>query len=175
MPRRNEDEEEEELWDEEPEEDEEEDDEEEEEEEGGTDLDEVVAEGEDLAERGELRKALRLWRKNIDRFADEPVAFYQLALAIFRVLEEAVATHEIWQSDSDLVGLYEEALSNVEESLAMDEEHVDSWNLLGALQALRENHKEAAAAWERSLELQPNQRQVKADLKRVKQNLDEDE
>lgn len=161
---------EEELWDEESDEDEEEP-----EPDDGEELDSIIGEGEHFAETGQYRKALRLWRRNIDRFSDEPLAFHHLALAAFHVLEEAAATQDIWQSDSDLLGLHEEAVTALEEALSMDKDRTDSLNLLGALHALRENYKEAIASWERSLKINPNQRQVKADLKDAKKNLGSDE
>ncbi|MCC6547982.1 tetratricopeptide repeat protein [Candidatus Sumerlaeota bacterium] len=145
-----------------------------EDEEEGAEIEALIAQSEEMAERGEQRKALRLWRKNIDRFADEPVAFYQMALAIFRLIEEASATEEMWEADADLVGMYEEAIGILEEALTMDDEHVDSWNLLGALLELRENHEEAIVAWERSLELNPDQKVVREDLKRVKKIVEEE-
>ncbi|MCC7392424.1 hypothetical protein IT571_08730 [Candidatus Sumerlaeota bacterium] len=150
------------------------DDDDDDDEEEGAEIEALISQSDELAERGDQRRALRLWRKNIDRVADEPIAFYQLALAIFRVIEEASATEEIWHADADLVGMYEEAIGILEEAITMDDEHVDSWNLYGALLALRENNEEAIVAWERSLDLDPNQKVVKEDLKRLKKLVEEE-
>ena len=137
-------------------------------------LQELVDRADEMAETGGHRRAVRLWRKNIDRFADEPQAYFHYAQACFRLLSDDLIHDEMWESNADDVGVYEEALAALEEALTMDKEHVDSLNMIGALYVLRSNKELAIDSWERSLKANPNQPQVRTDLKGLKGN-DEDE
>lgn len=143
---------------------------------GDEELDSLIERTDELAQEGEYRKAVKLWRQNMDRFSEFPRAYYHHALACFRYLEAEISIHSMWESDAKLIGLHEEAATALEESVELDDEQIDAWNLLGALHALREDHRSAAICWERSLELSPNQKQVKSDLAAAKAKLgDEDE
>jgi tetratricopeptide (TPR) repeat protein len=140
--------------------------------EGGDDLEALLARAEELSESGENRAALRLWRRSIDRFADEAEAHFQYALTAFRELEELSGGSEIsWGAEPELVGLYEEALSELEEAVAIDDSHHPAWNLMGALYALRGNHESAVTCWEKSLEILPNQPKVREDLEASRDQL----
>jgi tetratricopeptide (TPR) repeat protein len=151
---------------------EEEDDDDESGEEGGSssfgelsdDLVQLIEETEELAEAGELKKALRLWRKSIDRFSDEPVAYFHMALGCFRLLSEEMTTGGVWDSTAEMAALHEEALSHCDECLEMDDEFIPALNLMGALHVLRDDHKEAVKAWKRSLAIDEDQPDVKQDL-----------
>lgn len=133
------------------------------------DLEDVIAQGEELSDFGEHRKALRLWRRHIDRFSDEVDAQFSYGQAAFRVLEEQIVTERWWNSDAELVTFYEESLGALEEAVSIDEEHAPSWNLMGALFALRQNHDSAISCWEKSLEINPDQPEVKSDLKEARE------
>lgn len=138
-------------------------------------LDDFIAEVEELTETGQLRKAVRLWRRSIDRFSDEPEAYFHYGLTCFRRLEEEAAVQEIWHAEPELVGLYEEASGALEEAVNLEDDNHEAWNVLGALYALRENHQEARKAWQRSLEIDPHQPQVKQDLKAILHTMGEDD
>lgn len=153
------------YWDRDPMEDDEEDEEEGEELE---ELPDVVLAADELAELGEPRKALKLWRREIERFVDEPDAQFAYARTAFRLLEEEIVTEKWWVSDVELVALYEESLAALEEAVNIDEGHYQSWNLMGALYALRRNYESAIPCWEKSLELNPDQPEVKSDLEEAR-------
>lgn len=145
------------------------------EEDGESELTPIIEQANELIEDSEFRKAVRLWRRSMDRFADEPEAWYHFGRACFRLLADDITHEAMWENDADNLGIHEEALSALEEAVSMDEEHADAWNLIGSLHALRRNYRSAAEAWERSLEIRPNQRQVKRDLADAKAELGEDE
>ncbi|MCC5877061.1 MAG: tetratricopeptide repeat protein [Candidatus Sumerlaeia bacterium] len=156
------------YWDRDPMEDG--DDEDEVEEGGGPEeLEELIQQADELAELGEPRKALRLWRRQIERFIDDPNAQYAYAQAAFRLLEEEIVTEKWWVSDVELVSLFEESLSALEEAVTIDETHFNSWNLMGALYALRHNFESAIPCWEKSLEINPDQIDVKNDLEEARE------
>ncbi|CAN5439102.1 hypothetical protein BH09SUM1_BH09SUM1_32820 [soil metagenome] len=138
----------------------------------GEELQQLIDETEELSETGELRKAVRMWRKSMDRFSDDPVAYFHLGRACFRLLTEEMVHEDLWQANADSVGLLEEALSALEEAVSMDPAHKDAWNLIGALHSLRDNHAQAAEAWEKSLKIDPKQKQVREDLASARENLE---
>lgn len=133
------------------------------------DLAEMIDLGEQLAELGEHRKALRLWRRHIDRFSDEADAQFAYGQAAFRVLHEEIVTERWWNSDAELVTFYEESLSALEDAVTIDESHFPSWSLMGALFALRHNHESAISCWEKSLEINPDQDDVRNDLEEIRE------
>jgi tetratricopeptide (TPR) repeat protein len=133
-----------------------------------SELQELIDEAEDLAEQGELKKSLRLWRRNMDRYSDEPIAYYHLALATFRLLNEELMTSGAWDSTAELAVLHEEAITALDECLAMNKKFVAAWNLLGALHMMREEYKDAVKAWEASLELDEDQDEVRSDLEEAR-------
>lgn len=136
------------------------------------DLANVIELADDLADSGESRRALKLWRKTIERFPEEHEAWFHLGRACFRVLEEETEHHEIWIDDAELMGLYEEAVGALDEAVTIEEKHFDSWNLLGALYALRGNWRSAIECWEKSLKIKPGQEEVEEDLENARENLD---
>ncbi len=153
---------------------EEEDEEQAEVEEDSNELDELIAEVDELSDTGQFRKAVRQWRRSIDRFSDEPRAYHHYGLTCFRLLEEEAAYQPNWDTEPSLVGLYEEASGALEEAVNLEEDNFEAWNILGALYALRENYREAIGAWERSLAIEPNQEQVREDLETVRHRFGKD-
>lgn len=144
-----------------------------EDEEGDDDLEALIELGEELAESGELRRALRLWRKAVDRFPEEQEVWFRLGQACFRVIEDESSHHDIWEDDAELQGLHEEALTALDESITIDDRHHHSWNLLGALYMLRKNPQSAVECWEKSLQIKSGQKQVKQDLEEARAELGE--
>ncbi len=136
------------------------------------DLNAIIELSDELAESGELRRSMRLWRKNIERFPEDPTAWFQLGRACFRVLEEESEHHDIWADDAELLGFYEEAAGALDEAVTIDEDHYESWNILGALYAIHGNWRSAIECWEKSLKILPGQKDATEDLKHARENLD---
>jgi tetratricopeptide (TPR) repeat protein len=154
----------EEYWDEDPLEDEDE-----EEEDDVEDHTAIVEQADELADVGEFRKAIRLWRRSIERFSDEPEAQFAYGRTVFRLLEEEIVTEKWWVSDAELVSLYEECLAALEEAVSIDDQFLPSWNLMGTLFALRQNYESAISCWQKSLEIDDDQPQVRIDLEEAQE------
>jgi tetratricopeptide (TPR) repeat protein len=130
-------------------------------------LDELIEESEELVETGQARKAMRLWTKAIDRFADEPAAFYHLGLACLRHIEEETGGEPV-EEDSDLTTVYEEGLTALNEATGMEPDDAAAWTALGRLLMLGRKYSEAADCFEKSLGLDDSQRQTKKLLKEAR-------
>jgi len=137
------------------------------------DLDSVVEEGEELLEAGEYAKAIELLAGGIEAFADAPQLYYLLGLASTEALKEDMAHNELWEKDTDLVEMYEQAVSAFEEALNLEPEHLGSLNALGTLYALRGNHESAINCWEKSIEVEPDQQPVLDDIRMSRRKLDD--
>ena len=138
-----------------------------------TDLDSVVEEGEELLEAGEYAKAIELLAGGIEAFADAPQLYYLLGLASTEALKEDMAHNELWEKDSDLVEMYEQAVSAFEEALNLEAEHLGSLNALGTLYALRGNYESAINCWEKSIEVEPDQQPVLDDIRMARRKMDD--
>lgn len=145
--------------------------EDEDEEEDGDDeqeLDELIEQSEELVETGQARKAIRLWTKSMDRFADEPAAFYHLGLACLRHIEDETGGEPL-DEDSELMSVYEDGLTALNEATTMEADDAAAWTALGRLLMLGSKYQEAVECFEKSLELDENQRQTKKLLKEARE------
>ncbi len=133
------------------------DEEEEEVEEEETDLDVLIDETEELVETGQARRAIRIWKKSMDRFADEPRAFYQLGWACYRYLEDELGGRETLAGDPELLPFYEEGIYSLEEAVSMEPDNQQAWNLAARLYLMRDKKKAAIEALEKSLEIDDSQ------------------
>ncbi len=138
------------------------------------DLDSVVEEGEELIESGEYAKAIELLQGGLEVFPEEVSLHFLLGLASLESLKEDIDTSELWEDDSDMVEMYEQAVASFEEALNLDPEHVGSLNALGMLYALRGNHESAINCWEKSLEVEPDQSTVNDDIRASRKKLESD-
>ena len=153
------------------EDDDEDDEEEEEEDDGDGDLEALIEEAEALVGEGEYLKAIKLWKRSLDRFSDEPAAYYHLAHAIHEfILAEQSTMDGDWTQDTKLMGLSEDAISALGEATVMDPEHHDSFALVGHLHALRGEKESAIENFERSLALNPGQKKIKKALDALKED-----
>lgn len=124
------------------------------------DLVELIDEATELVETGEARKAVRLWRRSIERFADEPEALFQFARACHQVLEDDLGDEEAVPADSELLPFLELGLSQAEEATTQDPEHAGAWALMGRFFFLGGRFSGAVEAFEKALEADAGQPEV---------------
>ncbi len=136
------------------------------------DLDSVVEEGEELIESGEFAKAIELLQGGIEVFPEDATLHFLLGLASLESLKEDIDRSEMWEDDSEMVEMYEQAVASFEEALNLDPDHVGSLNALGTLYALRGNHEGAISCWEKSLEVDPDQSGVSDDIRASRKKLE---
>jgi len=144
--------------------------------EGATGLDELDAmleEGESLAERGELAEAIEVFSAAAENYPESPLSHYNLGVAHFMKLKEDLEEQAVWENFTDEEGHYEEAVASFERALEVDPEHVPEINTLGMLFALRDRSRDAIKLWKRSLEIDPDQSDVRQDVEDLQSQLDD--
>lgn len=150
------------------EDDESEDEEEEEDEDGDSDLLALIDEADTLVGEGEYLKAIKLWKRSLDRFSDEPAAYFHTAKCIHEfIVAEQGASDDDWKDNTKLFALSEDAIGYLQEAVGMDDDHEEAWLVLGQVLALRGDNEEAVVAFEKTLELNPNQKKAKKALQQL--------
>lgn len=138
------------------------------------DLESMIEEGEELLEAEEYSKAIEHFTEAVDHYAEEPNAHFYLGLAYYSQLRELMENQTEWDSEPELVELYEAAVGSFDESVSLDEEHTGALNCLGALYCLRDNYEGAVKCWEKSLEVDPDQDDVERDLSEARAQLEDE-
>ncbi len=138
------------------------------------DLSSILEEGLSLAESGDLDEAIDVLSDAVERFPESPLSHYNLGVAQFMKLKEDLEHTEMWEDFSDEEGHYEEAVSAFEHALEIDPKFVGALNNLATLYALRNRAEDAISLWERSLEFEPDQPDVRADLDDFRAHLEEE-
>jgi tetratricopeptide (TPR) repeat protein len=137
------------------------------------DLPSMLEEGLNLAESGDLDEAIEILTDAVERFPESPLSHYNLGVAHFMKLKEDLEHVEMWEDYADDEGHYEEAVASFEHALEIDEKFVGALNNLATLYALRDRAEDAIDLWERSLEIDPDQPEVREDLDEYRQQLEE--
>lgn len=156
------------YWEEEDIEEEEQDEEEDDDEEG--ELEELIDLSDEYIETGQSRQAIKLWRKSIDRFSDEPEALYNYARACHGYLDEQLGDEPL-SGDIDLSPLMDQAVSALDEATAMDPDKKAYWNLLGKLHVKNEKFGAAVEAFRKSLELDEDQSEIQLAMELAEEHL----
>jgi Flp pilus assembly protein TadD len=137
-----------------------------------TDLDSVVEEGEEMIEGGEYSKAIEHFTRATEVFPESATAHFSLGVACYSQLRELMAEQEIWTDEAKCVEVYEQAISALEEALALEPDHKEALNLLGTLFQIRGNDEGAVNCWSKSLEIDGDQETVAADLAEARKRME---
>lgn len=142
---------------------------------GFGDLPSILEEGLNLAESGDLDEAIEILGEAVDRFPESPLSHYNLGVAHFMKMKEDLEHTEMWEDYHDEEGHYEEAVSAFEHALEIDENFVGALNNLATLYALRDRGEDAIELWERSLQVESDQPEIRADLEDYRAHVEEEE
>ena len=128
--------------------------------------------GQEQAEGGQLDASIETLRGAVERFADEPMARYYLAVACLMKLKGDLDHIELWENLADDEDLLGQAILECEEALALNPDMVPALNNLGILYALRGWYDKACEQWERSLSLSPDQPRIRQDMVMARERFD---
>lgn len=127
-------------------------------------LDDYISVSEQVAREGRLDEAVDVLREANHRYPDSPTGRYNLGVALFLRVKKDREHLELWENLADDEQYAEEAIAALEGAIDADPGFIAAYNNLGRLYALRGRKPQAVAAWRKSLELNPNQPEVQADL-----------
>lgn len=127
-------------------------------------LDDYIVTTEKAAGDGRLDEAVEVMREGVRRYPESPTGRYNLGVALFLLLKKDREHQELWENLADDEQLAEEAIMALEGAVTSDPSFVQAYNNLGTLYALRGRKEHALASWKKSLELNPDQPDVRADM-----------
>jgi len=115
-------------------------------------------------EENEMRTAADLLERAIEIDPENPTAHYNLGVCYLKVLKSDLEVSEIWEDKTDDEEFFELATVAFQRAIGIDPELVEAHNNLGTLYALRGWTDEAREQWEQSLQINPDQPEIRKDL-----------
>lgn len=137
-------------------------------------LDDYIATSEKIGQDGRLEEAVDVMREGARRFPESARAHQALGLALLLALKADIAVKELWEFMADEEELAEEAHEAFQAAIGRDPELWDAYANLGTLLVMRGRTAKAVEVWEKSLELNPDQPDVKGDLEMVRGRITEE-
>lgn len=134
-------------------------------------LDDYIVTTEQVAKEGRLDEAVEVMREGVKRYPESPTGRYNLGVALFLRVKKDREHLELWENLADDEQLAEEAIGALEGAIVADPNFVQAYNNLATLYALKGEKERALKTWEKSLELNPDQPEVRADMEMYKTGL----
>ncbi|MCX7626095.1 MAG: tetratricopeptide repeat protein [Candidatus Sumerlaeaceae bacterium] len=129
-------------------------------------VDEYLEAAENAGDEKQLEKSIEILREAVERFPDSAEAHYDLGVALFMLLESRLAHLDFWENLAEDEELAEEAVAAFEAAIERKPDFAPAYTNLGNMLALRGDARKAVNLWQRSLELEPNQPEVRDNLDR---------
>lgn len=139
-----------------------------------TRVEEYLEAAENAGDEKQLEQALDILREAVERFPDSGEAHYDLGVALFMLLESRLAHLDLWENLAEDEELAEETIAAFEAAIERKPDFAPAYTNLANMLALRGNARKAVALWQRSLELDPDQPEVKDNLERYIPLVEED-
>ena len=136
---------------------------------GVPDLDDILAQAEDLTSEQRYSEAQAMLRDAAARFPESPLPHHALSVVYLEQLRQDHEHEELWETLTEDEGLFDEAVSEAELACEIDDGFTPARNNLGRLFAYRGWWAEAIRQWEISLTLYPDQPAVRDDMSRVRE------
>lgn len=127
-------------------------------------LDDYIGTTEQIAREGRLDEAVEIMREGVSRYPESATGRYNLGVALFLRVKKDRDHLLLWENLADDDQLAEEAIGALEGAIDADPSFVQAYNNLGTLYALRGRKDEAMSAWNKSLELNADQPEVRSDI-----------
>jgi Flp pilus assembly protein TadD len=114
----------------------------------------------EAAQRGDLKKAVELFEEASVMLPDDAELYYNLGVAYGELALEDVAREELWEDKTDEEDFFENAIKNYLKSTELNPDNTHAWNNLGILYKALDWDDKAAEAFERSLKIDPGQKDI---------------
>ena len=134
----------------------------------GDGYDELVERGVELAEQEKYAEAIETLKKAIELDDDRPDAHYNLAVIYGLLAMGDVAVEELFEDHVDEEILFQNAVEEYQRVLEIDPGHIPAHNNLATIFALHGEKDLAIQELELSLELDPDQPEVREQLEDLK-------
>jgi tetratricopeptide (TPR) repeat protein len=118
-------------------------------------------------EEDEIRKAVDLLEQSIGIDPENATAHYNMGVCYLKVLKSDLEVSEIWEDKADDEEFFELAIVSFQRAIEIDPDFFEAYNNLGTLYALRGWMDRAKEQWQRSLEINPDQPEIREDMANV--------
>ena len=135
---------------------------------GDEGYDELVERGVELAEREKYPEAIECLKKAIELDDDRPEAHYNLAVIYGLLAMGDIAVEELFDDHVDEEILFQNAVEEYQRVLEIEPGHIAAHNNLATIFALHGERDLAIQELEVSLELDPDQPEVREQLEDLK-------
>ena len=115
-------------------------------------------------EENALRKAVDLFEQVIGIDPENATAHFNMGVCYLKVLKSDLEVSEMWEDKADDEEFFELSIIAFQRAIEIDPEFVEAYNNLGTLYALRGWTDQAREQWERSLQINPNQEEIREDV-----------
>lgn len=136
------------------------------------DRDVLVELGIAYAEQEEYKKAQEIFEKAAKLYPDDAIIYYDLGFLFKMMLLKDRQRLEYWEDAADEQVMMDDAIYYFQKALELNPDYVNALNNLGALYAIRNDYDEAISLWKRSLEIEPDQEDVKGDIQAILDRLE---
>ncbi len=136
------------------------------------DRDVLVELGIAYAEQEEYKKAQEIFEKATKLYPDDAIIYYDLGFLFKMMLLKDRQRLEYWEDAADEQVMMDDAIYYFQKALELNPDYVNALNNLGALYAIRNDYDEAISLWKRSLEIEPDQEDVKGDIQAILDRLE---
>lgn len=134
-------------------------------------LDDYLATAEKVGSEGRLAEAIDILREAGERYPDSAIAQFNLGTALLLAVKEDKAHNELWESLSDEEDLLQQAIVAFQNAIDRDSHLLPAYNNLARALALHGRTDDAILVWERSLQLNPDQPDARADYDMLRTQL----
>lgn len=115
-------------------------------------------------EENEMQKAVDLLEQALGIDPESTTAHYNLGVCYLKALKRDLEVSEVWEDKADDEELFELAIIAFQRALEINPGLVEALNNLGTLYALRGWSDRAREQWERSLQIDADQPEIRQDL-----------
>lgn len=138
-------------------------------------IEEYISTAEKVAQEGRVDEGIDILREATEKYPESAKAQYDLGVAIFMKLRDDLSHLQLWENLADDEELAEECHFAFQSAIERDPKMAAAYANLGTLLALRGRVRKAIEAWEKSLELDPDQPELAGDLQMYRSQLEEDD
>ena len=117
------------------------------------------------AEKGDYKKAAKYYKKAVEKDEKNGEAYYNLGVLYGRIALKDISVDELWEDKSDEEVAFNSAVNYYLKAIEIDKKNYHAYNNLGILYKAFDWHDKAKECFEKSLEINPEQENIKELLK----------
>ncbi|HDS09131.1 MAG TPA: tetratricopeptide repeat protein [Firmicutes bacterium] len=123
--------------------------------------------GIEYGKSGKFKKSMESMKKSLHLNPESPEVHYNLGVLYSKVFFKDISKEELWEDLTDDEFAFEMATKEFQEAISLDPEFVEAYSDLGMLFKIRHIDEEAIRMFKKSLELDPDQDEIRDELAEI--------